>query len=71
MCSKLTDGELKNCTCKLAHLCKRRVKTEPGETQPAPLFTVNHFKINSLPAYHALAYTVNFLGSGSRYTENQ
>jgi len=71
MCSKLTDGDLKNCTCKLAHLCKRRVKTEPGETQPAPLFTVNHFEINSLPAHHTPAYAANFLRSGSRHIEKQ
>jgi len=32
MCSILNNGVSKNCTCKLAHLCKRRRKLEAGES---------------------------------------
>ena len=31
MCSILNNGVSKNCTCKLAHLCKRRRKLEVEE----------------------------------------
>src|SRR5688572_32463552 len=36
MCSKLTEGNMKNCSCKLAHLCKRNriSETVQGTVQP-------------------------------------
>jgi hypothetical protein len=48
MCTKLAQGELKNCNCRMARFCKRRQQLETEETRDAVFFGRDTIKINSL-----------------------
>ena len=66
MCSSLINRDAKTCTCKFAHLCARRQKTESKETNAAPsipaiLIELNFFKKNLPPVYALNTDTVSSL----------
>lgn len=56
MCSILNNGVSKNCTCKLAHLCKRRRKLETDESVQVDLkkLLIMVTVPSSLPFHHGL-----------------
>ena len=71
MCTMLTNGNAKNCTCKFAHLCKRRDKIESAKSKFVASLTSVHIDTNTLRAQVAPAYPVNFRGENYFLKERQ
>jgi hypothetical protein len=65
MCTKLTHGESKNCTCNLAQFCKRRQQLDTPETRAAAFFAGQPVKTNSLATPLAPVYQLITNDAGS------
>jgi hypothetical protein len=68
MCTKLTQGELKNCNCKLAQFCKRRQQSQSNETGAAAFFAEDAIDLKSF--LHEAAPVYNLIPIASLSATN-